>query len=45
MNDSADMQSLQLQNSLDRQSKALQMLSNLSKKMSDTASSIIQNLK
>ncbi len=45
VNDSADMQSLQLQNSLDRQSKALQMLSNVSKKMSDTASSIIQNLK
>ena len=36
---------LQLQQATDRQTKAMQTLSNILKKMSDTASAIIQNLK
>lgn len=40
-----EMESLRLQMAMDRQSKAMQTLSNLTKKISDTNSTISQNLK
>jgi hypothetical protein len=43
--DLGELQSLRLQIALDRRSKLLQTLSNILKKLSDTDSAIIQNLK
>ncbi len=40
-----NMQDLQLQKTLQKQPKTMEMLSNISKKMSETAASIIQNIK
>jgi hypothetical protein len=45
MNELGETESLRLQMALDRLSKLMSTLSNISKKMSDVADSIIQNLK
>lgn len=45
MSEMGEMESLRLQMSMDRMSKMMSTLSNLLKKISDTAQSIIQNLK
>ena len=45
MSEMGDMESLRLQMAMDRQSKMMTTLSNLLKKMSDTSSGIVQNLK
>lgn len=45
MSEMGEMESLRLQMAMDRMSKMMSTLSNLLKKISDTASSIIQNLK
>lgn len=45
MSEMGEMESLRLQMALDRMSKLMSTLSNLLKKSSDTASSIVQNLK
>lgn len=45
LNEMGEMESLRLQMAMDRMSKMMQTLSNLLKKTSDTASSIVQNLK
>lgn len=45
LNEMAEMESLRLQMAMDRMSKTMATLSNLLKKMSDTASGITQNLK
>ena len=45
MNEMGEMESLRLQMAMDRMSKMMSTLSNLLKKISDTASSITQNLK
>ena len=45
MNDLSDTQALELQMAMDRRSKLLEMMSNIEKAISDTDSSIVQNLK
>ncbi len=45
MNEMSEMTSLQLQMMMDRQSKLISTLSNIMKKMSDTADALVQNLK
>jgi len=45
MSEMGEMESLRLQMAMDRMSKMMSTLSNLLKKISDTSSSIIQNLK
>jgi hypothetical protein len=45
MNDVSETQSLELQMAMDRRSKLLEMMSNIEKAVSDTDSSIVQNLK
>ncbi len=45
MSEMGEMESLRLQMAMDRMSKMMSTLSNLLKKMSDTASQITQNLK
>lgn len=45
LNEMGDMESLRLQMAMDRMSKFMSMLSNLLKKVSDTGSTITQNLK
>ena len=45
MSEMGEMESLRLQMAMDRMSKMMSTLSNLLKKMSDTAESITQNLK
>jgi uncharacterized protein YukE len=45
LSEMGEMESLRLQMAMDRLSKMMSTLSNLLKKMSDTASSIVQNLK
>lgn len=45
MNEMGEMESLRLQMAMDRMSKMMETLSNLLKKMSDTSSAIVQNLK
>ena len=45
MNDMSETMQLQIQMAMDRQSKFIETLSNLLKKMDDTASSVIQNIK
>jgi hypothetical protein len=45
MNDLSETQSLELQMAMDRRSKFLETLSNIEKTISDTDSSIVQNLK
>jgi hypothetical protein len=45
MSEMGEMESLRLQMAMDRMSKMMQTLSNLSKKMSDTNATITQNLK
>lgn len=45
VNESAELQSLQLQMAMDRLARLLEALANILKKLSDTDSSIIQNIK
>jgi hypothetical protein len=45
MSEMSETQSLELQMTMDRMSKLLETMSNIMKKMSDTGSSIIQNMK
>lgn len=45
MNDMSETMQLQLQMAMDRQSKLIETLSNLMKKIDDTASTVIQNIK
>ena len=45
MNEMGEMESLRMQMARDRMSKMMSTLSNLLKKMSDTSSAIISNLK
>ena len=45
MNDVSETQALELQMAMDRRSKLLEMMSNIEKAISDTDSSIVQNLK
>jgi hypothetical protein len=45
MNDMSETMQLQLQMAMDRQSKLIETLSNLLKKIDDTASNVIQNIK
>jgi predicted nucleotidyltransferase len=45
LNDMTEMQQLRLQMYMDRRQKAMETISNLMKKIADTESSIIQNLK
>ena len=45
MSELGEMESLRLQMAMDRMSKMMSTLSNLLKKMSDTASQITQNMK
>jgi hypothetical protein len=45
MSEMGEMESLRLQMAMDRLSKMMTVLSNIMKKISDTGSSIIQNLK
>lgn len=45
MSETGEMESLRLQMAMDRMSKMMSTLSNLLKKISDTASAITQNLK
>jgi hypothetical protein len=45
MSEMGEMESLRLQMGMDRLSKMMSTLSNILKKISDTANSIIQNLK
>jgi hypothetical protein len=45
MNDLSEEESMRLQMAMDRLSKVMEMLSNLLKKIDDTAQSITQNLK
>lgn len=45
MNELSDMTSMRLQMTMDRRSKFIQTLSNIEKKISDTSSAIVQNMK
>ena len=45
MNELSDMNSMRLQMTMDRRSKFIQTLSNIEKKISDTSSAIVQNMK
>ena len=45
MSEMGEMESLRLQMAMDRMSKMLSTLSNILKKISDTSSQIVQNLK
>lgn len=45
VNELSDMTSMQLQMTMDRRSKFIQTLSNIEKKLSDTSSAIVQNMK